>query len=146
MGNIEIARTTFEHIAEKFPGLVTSIREGRNVDLVMEIPEQKRLSFRLELYMDNLDELHLQAGTCFWLEWFPCSDPERVEQFLDAVSGLITGKYRIIEHYRGTRAVKAELQASDDDGWKTIGTWATFDFPIPWKKERRIISNTGTAP
>ena len=111
------------------------------VDIKMDIPEQKGLKFKICLYLDNRDELHINAGDHFWLEWFPCTKPERVEQFTDAVIGLISGRYRILEHYRGKRAVKAELQAPNGDDWKTIGTWSTIDIPIPWKKEYKIVTN-----
>ncbi len=138
---LQIAKKIFKRIATDYPSLETTIQEGSQVELEMVIPKQKGLKFPIHLNLQNNDELHLQAGNCFWLEWFPCTNPERVEQFVDAVNGLISGKYRILEHYRGKRAIKAEFQIPDGETWNTIGTWSTLSFPFPMRKEQKVVSN-----
>jgi len=54
----------------------------------MDIPAQPGLSFEVHLNLQNRDELHLVASA-FWCEWFPCSNPKKVERYIEAVSGLL---------------------------------------------------------
>jgi len=116
-------------------------RDHPHVDLNMDIPRQTGLNFDVNLNLQNIDELHLSAGH-FWLEWFPCTDGGIVSAFREAVCGVLSGEFRILEHYRGKRAIKAELQRPSGQGWQTIGTWSTWSLPIPWRVTTRELRNT----
>jgi hypothetical protein len=105
-----IAISTFERIRVAFPALAMNLDlHHKHVDLAMDIPAQPGLSFHIHLNLQNVDELHLSASA-LWVEWFPCTNPKRVEEYFEAVSGLLSGQFRILEHWRGRRAVKAKLQ------------------------------------
>ena len=140
---IKIAQNTFEQIQRKFPALKMRIHTDQPVELCMDIPKQNGLNFDVHLNLQNIDQLHLSAGN-FWCEWCPCTLKERVEQYIDAVSGLLSGKYRILEHYRGKKAVKAEFQVPENDEWKTIRirVWLTSLLPFPWVKNDSILQNS----
>jgi len=131
----------FKEIQGAFPHLEMKLElRPPHVDLNMDIPKQQGLKFDVNLNLQG-DELHLSAGH-FWLEWFPCTDEEIVKAFREAVRGVLSGEFRILEHYRGKRAIKAELQSHSGQGWKTIGTWATLSLPIPWRVTPRELRNT----
>ena len=140
--NIGIAKEAFDRISAVFPNLTMRVHnDDDHVDLSMDIPEQPGLTFKVSLALQNSDELHLHAGH-FWLEWFPCTDPIRVNQYVDVICGLLSGRYRILEHYRGNKAVKAELQVPEGSNWKTIGTWGSLWHPFFFRKQQRVIINT----
>ena len=136
---ITIAQAAFERIRANHPRL-EMIPKADSTELSFDIPVQARLKHRLNINLQNVDELHFTVGH-LWVEWFPCTDPTKVDEFVDAVSGFIAGRLRVLEHYRGHRCVKAELQAPEGDGWRTIHTWVTLSVPIPWRVEQRVISN-----
>jgi hypothetical protein len=48
---------------------------------------------------------------------------------------------RILEDYRGKRAVKAELQEQDGRGWKTLGTWSTIHLPFLFRRWEKVLIN-----
>jgi hypothetical protein len=134
----------FEEIRDAFPRLSMRLdQEPAQVDLNMEIPQQPGLAFDVNLNLQG-DELHLSAGA-FWLEWFPCTQPGVVQAYLAAVHGLVSGVYRIREHYRGGRAFKAELQKPHGDGWQTIGTWYGWAWPLPRRAVVRVLQNVTDA-
>jgi hypothetical protein len=137
----EIALSTFERIRAAFPWLAMNLDlHPEHVELVMDIPAQPGLSFKVDLNLQNLDELHL-AASALWVEWFPCTISRKVDEYFEAVSGLLSGQFRILEHWRGKRAVKAELQAPNKGGWKTIATWSVL-LSIPWPpKKLKIVQN-----
>jgi len=110
------------------------------VEVDMDIPTQPGLAFDVNLNLQNDDELHLCAGS-LWVEWFPCVKPEVEEAFLDAVRGVLSGRYRIVETLRGDRAILAKLQRPEADDWVTIATWSTLHLPIPWRKTTRVLRN-----
>ncbi|OPY88314.1 MAG: hypothetical protein A4E71_00525 [Smithella sp. PtaU1.Bin162] len=139
---LKIAQDVFARIQKEFPHLSMRIHNDQPVELSMDIPKQEGLNFDIYLNLQNNDELHLMAGNFFWLEWFPCTKGEKVEEYLAAVLGLISGKYRICEHYRGKKAVRAELQVQGKDGkWKTIGAWSKLSLPFPCRKHYQILQN-----
>lgn len=81
-------------------------------------------------------------GVCrFYCEWFPCAKPEKAEKYLDAVTGFLSGEYRILEHYRGKTCYKAKLQKSEGNRWQTIATWATIWIPLSFKKTVKELRN-----
>lgn len=136
----KIARQAFADIAVRFPQLQMIEDEGVPVELSITIPQQLGLKQKVWLALQNSDELHFSVGN-FWLEWFPCTDPAKVQSYVDSVSGYLSGSYRVLEHYRGSRCVKAELQQPNNGGWLTIGTWSLLWFPFPWNKTFKEIRN-----
>jgi hypothetical protein len=137
---LEIAKGAFERIREAFPRLEVVEDTTSPVEISLDIPVQPGLKHRVNLNLQNADELHFSVGS-FWLEWFPCTDSAMVDSYVEAVTGFISGRLRVLEHYRGKRCIKAELQAPANGEWNTIGTWSTLSLPIPWRIELRVISN-----
>jgi hypothetical protein len=105
---LHVAGTLFNQV-QAFPHLAMRLGPGEHTELVLDIPEQPRLAFAMHLTLQNGDELHLNAGAP-WLEWFPCTDQEQAERFLEAVLGLLSGRFRIRELRRGGRPTSAALQ------------------------------------
>jgi hypothetical protein len=138
----EIASATFERIRAAFPALTMNLDlHPAHVELAMDIPVQRGLSFKVWLDFQNGDELTLSASR-FWYEWFPCTDQKIVDKYLEAVFGLISGRFRILEHWRGGRVVKAQLQSPRDDKWKSIATSTNISGIVPWPpKKLRIVQN-----
>jgi hypothetical protein len=138
----DIALSSFRRIQQTFPSLTMNLDlHPQNVELEMNIPVQPGLSFKVYLNLQNGDELHV-AASVFWVEWFPCTRPDRVDSYLEAVCGLLSGEFRILEHWRGKRAVKAQLQSPSDGGWKTIATWGDVSAIVPWpRKASKVVQN-----
>lgn len=136
----QIAKDAFAAIQGMYPNLKMDIDEGHTqLDLAMNIPAQPGLAFNIHLNLQNEDELHLSAGA-FWNSWFPCTDSEIVEKYIDAVTGLISGEYRIREHLKRGQAFRAELQTLQNGQWQTISNWGTWS--LPWlRKSFRIMQN-----
>jgi hypothetical protein len=106
----EIALSTFEKLRAAFPALSMEYDlQPANMELAVDIPAQAGLSFPVFLNLQNLDELCLETSA-LGVSWFPCTNPQKVENHFEAVSGLLSGRFRILQHWRGKRVVKAELQ------------------------------------
>jgi hypothetical protein len=135
-----IARGVFAEIAKRFPSLKMVENHGEPVAISITMPAQPGLFYEVWLCLQNVDELGFQAGS-FCYEWFPCTKSDRVEKYLDAVTGFLSGRYRILEHYRGTRCYKAKLQRPEGDRWRTIATWATIWIPLSFKKTVKEVRN-----
>jgi len=133
----EIALSTFERLREKFPVLSMNLDpHPSNMDVAMYIPAQPGLSVKVLLILQNRNELHLVvSGSLYQWFWYPCSNPEQVERYVEAVSGLLSGEFRIVEHWRGGRVVKEQLQRPDGSGWKTIATDIDALAIIPWPRK-----------
>ena len=142
----DIGLATFERIRATFPSLVMNLDlHPDHMDLAMDIPAQAGLSFNVDLNLQNRDELHLVASG-LWVEWFPCTNPKKVEEYFESVCGVLSGQFRILEHWRGKRAVKSELQRPTDSQWKTVATWLTLSALIPWpRKTFKIVQNVPDA-
>jgi hypothetical protein len=138
----EIASATFERIRAAFPTLTMDLDvHPAHVELGMEIPVQPGLSFKVWLDFQNGDELTLSASH-FWYEWFPCTNQKTVDEYVEAVSGVLSGRFRVLEHWRGGRVVKAQLQSPRNDKWKSIATSINISSVIPWPpKKLRIVQN-----
>jgi hypothetical protein len=119
--------------------------ENPNVDIMMIIPKQKGLDFEICLNLQNIDELHLEVGK-LWMCWFPCTERENKNDYLNTLNGLITGKYRILETIKGNKVVKAQLQLPMNGEWisKSSGLM-TFSFPSFRRRSFNIIQNTNNA-
>ena len=137
----EIGLSTFERIRAAFPALAMKLDlHPAHLVLSMDIPAQPGLCFNVDLNLQNRDELHLVASA-LWIEWFPCTNPERVDEYFEAVSGLLSGRFRIFEHWRGDRAVKAQLQRPGKSGWNTIATSSKL-LSVPWpQKSFKVVQN-----
>jgi len=135
-----IARGAFAEIQKAFPSLKMIENQGEPVEISITMPVQPGLSHEVWLYLQNRDELHFSSGH-FWCEWFPCTDADRVEKYLDAVIGFLSGKYRIIEFYRGERCHKAKLQEPESNSWRTVATWSTIWIPLSFKKTVKELRN-----
>ena len=138
--SLEIAKGAITKIREAFPMMEVVVDTTAPVELSVNIPIQTGVKHRINLNLQNNDELHFSVGS-FWLECFPCSEPAKVEAFVSAVKGFLSGRLRVLEHYRGARCVKAELQEPVKDDWETICVWSKLHVPLPWKTEQRVVSN-----
>ena len=49
--------------------------------------------------------------------------PEKVESYVAAVCGYVSGKYRIIEGRRFGRCIRAKLQRPCGGSWETVASW-----------------------
>ena len=142
---IEIARfnEVIAIVRSEFPHLRIDVAENHpHVEALVEIPSQPGLDFDVCINLQNCDEFHLNAGEHFWVEWFPCNDPEVFQRYVEAVRGVLSGRFRIVEFFVFGRAIKAQLQRPSENGaWETIATWGNLGSLIPWKRERRIVTN-----
>ena len=129
-----------------FPALEMELNEqDPNVDIMLTIPEQKGLDFTVYLNLQNIDELHLSVGD-LWMCWFPCTDPENCEDYINTVKGLISGEYRILETLRGNKVVKAQLQIPMNGEWVSRSSGLmTFKLPAFKKKTFNVVQNTKSA-
>lgn len=131
----------FERIQAEFPALLMKINPNHPyVEVSVEVPRQTGLAFEIELNLQNDDELHLCVGE-FWCSWFPSSDPQVVHRYLDAVTGVLAGRNRIVEYVRWGRVQGADLQAPDGGGWKTIARSSHGLLPVSWGATRRVLRN-----
>jgi len=135
-----IARGVFAEIAKRFPSLKMVENHGEPVEISITMPVQPGLTHEVWLCLQNRDELGFSAGH-FYIEVFPCTKSDRVEKYLAAVTGFLSGRYRILEHFRGTRCYKAKLQRPEGDRWRTIATWATIWIPMSFKRTVKEVRN-----
>lgn len=141
---IERANQVFATIFACFPELQVVRNENTPVEISYTIPAQDGLDHDVHLNLQNEDELHLEIGRYFWMEWFPVSDQAQADQYIDAVCGFLAGEYRVEEYYRGKTCVKANLQKRGKGGaWESIETWTVLHIPLPWqKKSTTILKNS----
>lgn len=130
-------------IRDRFPQLRIEIDQDHpHVDALAEIPQQPGLDFDVGINLQNADELHLTAGH-LWVEWFPCGDQEVFDQYVEAVIGILSGEYRIVESYVLGSAVTAQLQRPQVDGsWERVTGWGNLGCLVPLPRKRRIVQNS----
>ena len=140
--NRELAIRLFEQIRSDFSHLRMELDpKPDNVDVTMDIPKQTGLAFKMNLNLQE-DELHLNAGDLFWVEWFPCTDSKKAAAYLDAVNGLLSGRHRIVENYVFGKPATASLQRQKNGKWISIARWGIFwTMLIPWKRTTQVIRN-----
>ena len=136
-----IARAVFVEIARRFPSLRMVENHDDPVEISITMPVQPGLSHKLWLCLQNGDELGFSVGGHFYIEFFPCTKPGRVEKYLDAVTGFLSGQYRVLEYYRGTKCYWARLQKPEDGRWRTIANWATIWIPLWLRKTVKELRN-----
>ncbi|MBV6425112.1 MAG: hypothetical protein NAOJABEB_02926 [Steroidobacteraceae bacterium] len=126
-----IARAAFGQIQQRFPALRMVEEQNPHVEISITLPIQPGLEQQVWLCLQNNDELHFSVGH-FWCEWFPCTMPEKVESYVAAVCGYVSGEYRIIEGRRFGRCIRAKLQRPCGGSWETIASWSRLHIPVPW--------------
>jgi TATA-box binding protein (TBP) (component of TFIID and TFIIIB) len=136
-----IALDAFNKIKSHFANLkIIEELSDNNVDLSFNIPKQQGLDFDINLNLQT-DELHMSTEF-FSGSWFPIKHPEVISLFIDAVKGLITGDYRILQYWNGNKLLKSYLQKPADKDWKTICK-ANNSITFPWTNlTELIIRNT----
>lgn len=135
-----IARNVFAEISKRFPSLQMVENHGEPVEISITMPAQPGLSHKVWLCLQNYDELGFSTGH-FYIEFFPCTKPDRVEKYMDAVIGFLSGSYRILEHHRGTKCYWAQLQKPEGDRWRTVANWATLWIPFWLRKTTKELRN-----
>jgi hypothetical protein len=140
---VEIARRVFQQVA-----VSVVLRSSIQVEpipelaLTLDFEVQPGLLFPVSANLQNVDELHLNVGTVFWYEWFPCDDPAVITAFRQAIDGVLSGDYRVIEFYRKNRPFKAKLQRTENGTWKTVATSTSIRFPSFTRARTSILQNT----
>jgi hypothetical protein len=133
----------FEAIRASFPHLNMELKcNDKQVEMRMHIPRQRRLAFDVDVNLRS-DQLHLRAGPCTF-QWFPCTSADVVASFREAVQGVLSGNFRIVEHCRLGRPIRAELQKPELHSWQTIGTWRRLHLPCG-KKSMLVLQNADGA-
>lgn len=135
-----IARQAFAEIAARSPHLMIIENPDDPVQVSLGLPVQPGLKHSVWLGLQNEDELHFSVGH-FRLEWFPCTDPGHIEQFVESVCGFLSGRYRIIEYSRGRSCFKAELQRPSRNGWETVGAWSRLCWPSSQRSQVTELVN-----
>lgn len=140
MDTLRIAKGAIAEIQRRFPSLRIVEDQGVPVELSFSVPVQAGVKHKVWLGLQSNDELSFGVGS-FQVEWFPCTDPARVKEFVEAVAGYLSGNYRILEYRRGAKCVKAQLQAPEGTTWKTLGTWSNLWALIPGRKTTSELRN-----
>ena len=110
------------------------------MEITITMPIQPGLSHKVWLCLQNGDELGFSVGH-FYIELFPCTKPDRVEKYMEAVIGFLSGRYRILEHHRGTKCYWDQLQKPEGDRWRTVANWATLWIPFWLRKTTKELRN-----
>ena len=133
-------------IRRQFPDLIVEVsKQHPHVEAFAEIPVQAGVGFPISINLQNRDELHLNAGRHFWVEWFPSRHDDVYERFLESVIGVLSGRYRIVEKYALGRPVKAVLERPAEGGkWQRVAVWSNLLGLLPLPTSRRILQNSGT--
>ncbi len=138
--DIEKISGIFTGIREKFSHLRSGlITEHSQVEMMLEFPEQDRLSFAVPLYLTD-DILNFTARR-LWAEYFPCTEQKVIDNYAEDVVGLLSGEYRIIEFLRGDKVVKSYLEKPTDKGWSRAYSHSTLGIFRPWGMTRRLVQN-----
>jgi hypothetical protein len=135
----KIALSCFERIQGEFTNLAMElVREPEHVELEMNIPQQPGLLFDVHLNLQNVDELHLVVADEFWVEWFPCTDGDVTERYVEAVCGVLSGAFRVLAVYSGPRYLKGYLQRPRGAQWETIARHY-HSFALPFSRRRKAV-------
>ncbi len=137
---LEAARLLIATVAKRYPDLEIIPNERTAGELDWNIPVQPGLTTEIWLSFSNDDEMHFSVDE-FHVSFFPITHPGPGENFVDAVSGFIDGTYQIVEHYRGSRCVRADLQKPIGDAWEIIASWSRLHWPFPYRKTYKTVKN-----
>jgi hypothetical protein len=146
---LRIVQQAFEELAARFPHLHMVREEEAEVELMIRLSVQPGLKQQVSLYLANNDELNMVVDH-FWLDWFPCTNPAKVEAYIEAVSGYLSAgieSLNIIEAKSASRQSyknRAQLvgrQSADRQrlGYRFLGKrplrkYGTHDFCSPLLK------------
>lgn len=136
----QIAINAFTSIKKYNPQININIspKPSKYLDVEMNIEAQSNLDFLILMNLQG-DELNLHVGP-FWGQWFSCKYPDVVDEFVDAVNGIISGSHRIKVISKNGVEVKALLQKPNGNTWQCIYTWSKFHWPFS-KKTIHYIQN-----
>lgn len=135
----------FWEIQAAFPHLTMQVSTSDpDLAVSVEVLRQPGLDFDVFMNLQNEDELHLCAGE-FWCSWFPISNPSRIQDYREAVVGVLSGSCQIVEFIRWGRGVGADLQAPGPEGWKTVAKSRHGLLPIKWFAQARVLRNSQSA-
>lgn len=139
----EIARKTLLEVAAASEPLRSSfhVQPIPELDLSLDFDNQPGLGFPVSANLQNADELQLAVGEVFCCNWFPCDDPCVVSEFRDAMLGILSGEYRVVEYYRNRKPVRAELQRPTGATWAPVATYSKLRFPSLARMSKRILRN-----
>lgn len=139
----EIARKILLEVAVASELLRSSlhVQPDPELDLSLDFDTQPGLSFPVRVNLQNVDELHLCVGEVFWCEWFPWDDPRVFSEFREAMLGVISGEYRVVEFYRNHKPVRAELQRPTGGTWTKVAMYSRLRLPSPARMRTRILRN-----
>ena len=141
----EIALSCFERIQGEFPKLAMErVHDPEHVELEMSIPQQPGLMFDVHLNLQNVDELYLNIACVFCVSWFPCTDGDVSERFVEAVCGVLSGAFRVLAVYSGPRHLKSYLQRPQGAQWETIASHHN-SFALPFSRRRKAVIQNVTA-
>ena len=144
MQPIDAFESALTVIRARFPWLkVPDFEQHPHLEALVEIPVQPGLSLPIQLNLQNRDELHLVVSN-LWVEWFPCTDVEKVNLFVDAVAGLVSGELEIEEAFLFGRPASATLQRRGRRS-ERLARWSNLLSFIPLQKTRRVVSNESAA-
>lgn len=135
----EVALSCFERIQGEFPNLVMNlVHESEGVEIEMNLPEQPGLLFDVYLDLQNDDELALVVANRLFMSWFPCTDGDVSERYVEAVCGVVSGAFRVLEVYSGSRCLKRYLQKPQGAEWETI-TRSYYSLAFPFSRRREVV-------
>ena len=121
-------------------------REHPVVHAIADIPAQAGLDFDVGINLQNSDELHLNAGRNFCGEWFPCRRQDVFDDYARAVTGVISGEYRIVERHLFGRVDSAVLERPNGrGGWERVAMWRAFVSFLPFPRAQTVVQNRSAA-
>jgi hypothetical protein len=145
---VEIARfdQAVALIRQRFPDLHMEITHDHpHVEALATISAQPpRLQFEVSINLQNRDELHLNAAH-LWTSWFPCGEESVFGRFVEAVLGLLSGEYRILESFVARQHASSKLQKPAGSSWQTVASGASLAVLIPWKRRSQVVQNRPVA-
>ena len=141
----EIAERAIAAIRAAAPHLRTGARPewAKADDIVLTYPKQSGLAFDVCCYLAD-DILNLTAHN-FWGEWFPCDYPGVEQRYVESVTSLLRGEWRLVEARRGNRIIWTKLERPEGAGWRTVYSHRTLNLlPYPLKQITVITSAGAT--
>lgn len=139
----QIAHAIFSDIEAANPSVrfdkAEELVEGESLP-VMDVREQPGVTLSMSLYISG-DELYLDCGA-FHASWFPLKERPVREKYIDCVSGLLRGTHRVVEHSRGSRITRANLQTWNGEAWVPVSSWSRLTWPWPRLRESAVLVNS----
>ena len=139
------ALALFEGLRAEFPLLRIDIKpvDAYLLEITVDIPQQPGLDFDVHLNLQNDDELYLCVSDSFRCSWFPSSEPAVTERYRDAVIGVLSGRYRILEYVRRGQVIGSDLEAPTGSGWTKVATSRQGLLPFTFGAKTQALQNLG---